>query len=247
MMIEREPGPSWARPNWPVAELDDINLGLDPTEATIEAVQEGGDRESRRSGPAADPDAIRRARRRFDPRDDADPHLSRARPPRRQARSARAPPAGTARRPDARISRLRPTTTSTGRSGSAGPWASNKRQSARSLRCCRPITAARSASNICTSTTWTSGASSRIGSRARTPRSSSRPRASSDPRQGHRSRAVGKVSCAQICRHEKIRARRRRKRGPGTRSGDQIWRSIWRRRRSMSEWPTAAGSTSCRT
>ena len=51
-----------------------------------------------------------------------------------------------------------------------------------------------------------------------------------DPRQGHRSRAVGKVSRAQICRHEKIRARRRRKRGSGARSGDQVWRSIWRRR-----------------
>ena len=35
-LIEREPGPSWARPNWPVAELDELNLGLDPTQATIE-------------------------------------------------------------------------------------------------------------------------------------------------------------------------------------------------------------------
>jgi len=35
-MIERETGPSWARPNWPVAELDELNLGLDPTEAVIE-------------------------------------------------------------------------------------------------------------------------------------------------------------------------------------------------------------------
>ena len=35
-MIEREAGPSWARPNWPVAELDELNLGLDPTQATIE-------------------------------------------------------------------------------------------------------------------------------------------------------------------------------------------------------------------
>ncbi|MEO7603018.1 MAG: 2-oxoglutarate dehydrogenase E1 component [Sphingomicrobium sp.] len=38
--IEREPGPSWARPNWPVAELDDLNSGFDPTTATIEAVRE---------------------------------------------------------------------------------------------------------------------------------------------------------------------------------------------------------------
>ena len=34
--VEREQGPSWARPNWPVSELDEVNLGLDPTEATIE-------------------------------------------------------------------------------------------------------------------------------------------------------------------------------------------------------------------
>jgi len=31
MAIEREQGPSWARPNWPVSSLDDVNLGLDPT------------------------------------------------------------------------------------------------------------------------------------------------------------------------------------------------------------------------
>jgi 2-oxoglutarate dehydrogenase E1 component len=40
LAIEREQGPSWARPNWPVAELDQVNLGLDPTEATIEKVAE---------------------------------------------------------------------------------------------------------------------------------------------------------------------------------------------------------------
>ncbi len=31
-------GPSWGRPNWPIAELDGVNAGLDPTEATIEQV-----------------------------------------------------------------------------------------------------------------------------------------------------------------------------------------------------------------
>ena len=35
---EREQQPSWARPNWPLAELDELNLGLDPTQATIESV-----------------------------------------------------------------------------------------------------------------------------------------------------------------------------------------------------------------
>src|SRR3954452_25154557 len=35
-MIEREAGPSWERPNWPLSELDELNLGLDSTQATIE-------------------------------------------------------------------------------------------------------------------------------------------------------------------------------------------------------------------
>src|SRR5690349_7722562 len=58
-MIEREAGPSWARPNWPVAELDDLNLGLDPTEATIEAFKKVAS--DRAAAGTADPDAIRRA------------------------------------------------------------------------------------------------------------------------------------------------------------------------------------------
>ncbi|MEA3037944.1 MAG: 2-oxoglutarate dehydrogenase component, partial [Sphingomonadales bacterium] len=29
--IETEQGPSWARANWPVVELDELNAGLDPT------------------------------------------------------------------------------------------------------------------------------------------------------------------------------------------------------------------------
>jgi 2-oxoglutarate dehydrogenase E1 component len=35
---EREQGPSWARPNWPLVALDEINVGLDPTQSAIEAV-----------------------------------------------------------------------------------------------------------------------------------------------------------------------------------------------------------------
>src|SRR3954462_1312906 len=58
-MIEREAGPSWARPNWPVSELDELNLGLDPTQASIEkgkaAVAE------RAAAAGASPDDIRRA------------------------------------------------------------------------------------------------------------------------------------------------------------------------------------------
>jgi 2-oxoglutarate dehydrogenase E1 component len=35
---EAEQGPSWARANWPVIELDELNQGLDPTLMSIEAV-----------------------------------------------------------------------------------------------------------------------------------------------------------------------------------------------------------------
>ncbi len=59
ILIEPNPGPSWARPNWPLAELDDINLGLDPTQATIETVKRAASREA--AATSADPDAVRRA------------------------------------------------------------------------------------------------------------------------------------------------------------------------------------------
>jgi len=32
---EREPGPSWARDNWPLSELDEVNSGLDPLAMTL--------------------------------------------------------------------------------------------------------------------------------------------------------------------------------------------------------------------
>jgi 2-oxoglutarate dehydrogenase E1 component len=35
---EREQGPSWARDNWPITELDPVNAGLDPTLMAIEKV-----------------------------------------------------------------------------------------------------------------------------------------------------------------------------------------------------------------
>jgi len=57
MAIDREQGPSWARPNWPVSELDAVNLGLDPTEATLEQAA----KDAAVSAGAADPDEIRRA------------------------------------------------------------------------------------------------------------------------------------------------------------------------------------------
>ncbi|GAA4724043.1 2-oxoglutarate dehydrogenase E1 component [Sphingomonas lutea] len=56
---EAEPGPSWARPNWPLAELDEVNLGLDPTQATIAQVKKAATERAAASG--ASPDDIRRA------------------------------------------------------------------------------------------------------------------------------------------------------------------------------------------
>src|SRR3954462_6953241 len=58
-MIEREAGPSWERPNWPVAELDELNLGLDPTQATIEKFAAAVKEKAAAAG--ASPEEIRRA------------------------------------------------------------------------------------------------------------------------------------------------------------------------------------------
>ncbi len=57
--VELEAGPSWERPNWPIEELDDLNIGLDPTQATIEKVKKAA--EQKASATTADPEAIRRA------------------------------------------------------------------------------------------------------------------------------------------------------------------------------------------
>ena len=46
---EREQGPSWARPNWPLVELDALNAGLDPTTMTLDKVAAGA-----RTGAVAD-------------------------------------------------------------------------------------------------------------------------------------------------------------------------------------------------
>ena len=56
---EQEKGPSWARSNWPLAELDDLNLGLDPTQATIEKVKAAV--AERVAETSSDPQAVRRA------------------------------------------------------------------------------------------------------------------------------------------------------------------------------------------
>jgi 2-oxoglutarate dehydrogenase E1 component len=59
MSFDSESGPSWARANWPIAELDELNLGLDPTQASIEKVKAAvADRAAQTT---SDPQAIRRA------------------------------------------------------------------------------------------------------------------------------------------------------------------------------------------
>jgi 2-oxoglutarate dehydrogenase E1 component len=58
-IIEREPGPSWERPNWPIEILDDLNLGLDPTQATIETVRQAAGDRAAKAG--ATVDEVRRA------------------------------------------------------------------------------------------------------------------------------------------------------------------------------------------
>jgi 2-oxoglutarate dehydrogenase E1 component len=60
MSLDRETGPSWARPNWPIAELDAVNVGLDPTEATIAVVAEKAKAAATQAG-VIDEGAIRRA------------------------------------------------------------------------------------------------------------------------------------------------------------------------------------------
>ncbi len=57
--VERKQGPSWARPNWPPSELDELNLGLDPTQATIEKFKAAVADKAAATG--ASPEDIRRA------------------------------------------------------------------------------------------------------------------------------------------------------------------------------------------
>jgi len=58
-MFEREPGPSWERENWPVEALDELNLGLDPTQASIDKVRQAV--ADRVTATGASADEVRRA------------------------------------------------------------------------------------------------------------------------------------------------------------------------------------------
>lgn len=56
---EPEAGPSWARQNWPLSELDELNLGLDPTQAVIDKVKAAVAEKVAQT--TSDPQAIRKA------------------------------------------------------------------------------------------------------------------------------------------------------------------------------------------
>jgi 2-oxoglutarate dehydrogenase E1 component len=58
-IVEREPGPSWERPNWPQQELDELNLGLDPTQATLDKLRTAASEKA--AATTGDPEAVRRA------------------------------------------------------------------------------------------------------------------------------------------------------------------------------------------
>ena len=51
---EREPGPSWARDNWPLIELDEVNAGLDPTRMSLDKAEGAKKIEAVRQAAAAD-------------------------------------------------------------------------------------------------------------------------------------------------------------------------------------------------
>ncbi|HEY5724074.1 MAG TPA: 2-oxoglutarate dehydrogenase E1 component [Allosphingosinicella sp.] len=61
MSEEREQGPSWARANWPVVELDEVNAGLDPTLSALAPVAAKA-RESAKAEGRSDAEVERAAR-----------------------------------------------------------------------------------------------------------------------------------------------------------------------------------------
>ena len=194
-----------------------------------------------RTGASADDDPPRR--RRLHPGDDADPHLSGARASRRQPRSARPRPARTPGRPHARLSRLhrrRPRPADLPRRharlriclGAADPPGA----AGQLLRPRRPRIYAHQRPGGAPLPAGPDGGQGRRDQlHAR--------RQALDPGKGDPRRAVGKIPRQEICRHQALRARRRRERDPRAGSDDQIWRRRWASRRSTSACPIADGST----
>jgi hypothetical protein len=168
---EREQGPSWARDNWPLTDLDEVNAGLDPTRMTIEKVAA---RAKEAAGSAGKSEAeIRQAA------EDSIRAMMLIRTYRvRGHLAADLDPLGLAKRElPADL-----TPEYHGFTGaaldrpvylSAARWASKRPPCASSSSASAAIIAGISASNICTSTIWRSDASFRIEWRASTPRSTS--------------------------------------------------------------------------
>ncbi len=95
-------GPSWHNPRWPLAEAaGDLASAMDPTDMAI-AVQAA----AAKVGKPVDAASIEAAASDFDPRDDADPALPRARASGRRSRSARPVAPERARGSDPRMARL---------------------------------------------------------------------------------------------------------------------------------------------
>ena len=219
---EREEGPSWARPNWPVVALDDLNVGLDPTQTTIETVAAKAKEAAAASG-ASTPRSSR-------PRNDSICAMMLIRTYRvRGHLAADLDPLGLLKRE--MPADLTPefhgfTGAALDRpiylGGALGLEKATVREiveilQAQLLRPCRPRIYAHL----------------RRRGAALPPGPAGRPRGrdplhprgqAGDPPQGHPWRAMGEVPRPQICRHQALRPRRRRSHDPGARGGDQIWR-----------------------
>ena len=172
-------GPSWARPDWP--PLQRRRSGR-RARRRLGGSGPGARRQGQGAGAGTRGRTILGRRRtrhpRFDPRADADPRLSRARPFPRQSRSARpraAEQRGGARSAHLRLQRRRSRPSDFPRQGAR---ASNSAPSARSSASCAAPIARRSASNSCTSPTARRRAGSRSASKARTRKSPSPAKAS---------------------------------------------------------------------
>ena len=129
------------------------------------------------------------------------------------------------RRPHARPITASPTPTSTGRSGSAARSASSARPCARSLAVLAGDLLRPHRLRIYAHQRPRGAALHPGPDRGRRGHRPVHARGQAvDPDQGHPRRAVGEIPRQEICRDQALRARRRRKRGPGAGGGDQIWR-----------------------
>ena len=222
-MIEREAGPSWERPNWPFAELDELNLGLDPTQATIEKFKAAVAEKAAAAG--ASPDEIRRAA------EDSIRAMMLIRTYRvRGHLAADLDPLGLTRR-DVPAD-LTPAYHNFGEADLDRPiWICGalgfEQATVRQIVQGAPGDLLRPHRLRIYAHQRGRGAALHPGpDRERRGHRPVHARGQAvDPDQGHPRRAVGEIPRQEICRDQALRARRRRRRGPGARSGDQIWRA----------------------